>query len=579
MQNSGLMLSGAVLALALSLGAPALGQDVDFGEDTSTWANDGQCDDPRFTGPGAALVRSPVDELRDATDCRTAFEAGEVTLVAAEPAVSDAAEDGAADAAAIDFGDDSGNWANDGECDDPRFGGTLSSHIRADATDCRTAYEAGEVTYDAQADAGAAVDVAGDIAFGDDSGAFANDGECDDPRFGGALATHEMADATDCSAAYEAGEVTYTAPVAEGEIDFGSDIGSFANDGECDDPRFGGALTSHEMADATDCSAAYEAGEVTYTPPADTGVSADGIDFGDDSGNWANDGECDDPRFGGALDSHEFADATDCRTAYEAGEVTYNPSSDAAPAVPVDDIDFGDDSGNWANDGECDDPRFGGTLDSHEYADATDCLAAYQAGEVTYAPLADPVQDTPIEDIDFGDDSGNWANDGECDDPRFIGRGVGASLEDHLMADATDCHAAYERGTIALAPGDTASSDGVRINFGDDSGNWANDGECDDPRFTGTGVGVALDDHLMADATDCRTAYEAGTVTLASEESGGDFRINFGDDSSASAFDGICDDPRFQGRGGASELHDINMMADATDCRAAHDAGTVTYNP
>src|SRR5690606_5139118 len=201
----------------------------------------------------------------------------------------------------IDFGDDSGNWANDGECDDPRFGGALSSHSSADATDCRAAYEAGEVTYDPHADAGGAVAIAGDIDFGDDSGAFANDGECDDPRFGGALSTHEMADATDCRAAYEAGEVTYTAPVAEGEIDFGSDIGSFANDGECDDPRFGGALTSHEMADATDCRAAYEAGEVTYTPPADTGVSADGIDFGDDSGNWANDGECDDPRFGGAL--------------------------------------------------------------------------------------------------------------------------------------------------------------------------------------------------------------------------------------------------------------------------------------
>ena len=514
MQRSGLMLGGAVMALALSLGAPALGQDVDFGEDTSTWANDGQCDDPRFSGPGAALIRSPIDELRDATDCRNAFEAGEITLATAKDTAGPDTADGD-----IDFGDDSGNWANDGECDDPRFGDTLTNHLRADATDCRTAYEAGDVTYAPDADAGAAVAIEGDIDFGDDSGNWANDGECDDPRFGGTLSSHLRADATDCRNAYEAGDVTYTTPAAPGEIDFGTDAGSFANDGECDDPRFGGVLTSHELADATDCRAAYEAGEVTYTAPA------------------------------------EYADVT------------------------VDGIDFGDDSGNWANDGECDDPRFGGTLSSHEYADATDCLAAYEAGEVTYAPIADPVQTTPIGDIDFGDDSGNWANDGECDDPRFIGRGVGASLEDHRMADATDCRTAYEQGTIALASENTELNGESRINFGDDSGNWANDGECDDPRFTGEGVGVALDDHLMADATDCRTAYEAGTLTLASEDGGGDFRINFGDDSSVSAFDGICDDPRFQGRGGAPVLLEANLMADATDCRAAHDAGTVSYNP
>src|SRR5690606_34813886 len=134
-----------------------------------------------------------------------------------------------------------------------------------------------------------------------------------------------------------------------------------------DDPRFGGGLASHELADATDCRNAYEAGEVTFDDGSDAGgeVTIDGIDFGDDSGNWANDGECDDPRFGGGLASHELADATDCRNAYEAGEVTFDDGSDAGD-VTIDDIDFGDDSGTWANDGECDDPRFGGGLSSHE---------------------------------------------------------------------------------------------------------------------------------------------------------------------------------------------------------------------
>ena len=170
--------------------------------------------------------------------------------------------------------------------------------------------------------------------------------------------------------------MTYDAPndagndVSTGEIDFGDDSGTWANDGECDDPRFGGNLDSHLMADATDCREAHEAGTVTYQAPDNAGsdVSIDDIDFGDNSGNWANDGECDDPRFGGSLDSHLMADATDCREAYEAGTVTYETTDNAGSDVSIGDIDFGDDSGNWANDGECDDPRFGGGLDSHRLA-------------------------------------------------------------------------------------------------------------------------------------------------------------------------------------------------------------------
>jgi protease YdgD len=252
------------------------------------------------------------------------------------------------------------------------------------------------------------------------------------------------------------------------------------------------------------------------------------------------------------------------------------------------DIDFGDDSSTFANDQQCDDPRFEGPGAAlvrspvDEMRDATDCQAAFEAGEITL--IAEGGGDTPApgvaatqDDIDFGDDSGNWANDGECDDPRF-----GGGLASHELADATDCRNAYEAGEVTFDDGSDAAGEVTidGIDFGDDSGNWANDGECDDPRFTGSGVGVALDDHLMADATDCSTAYEDGTVTF-DEDGGSDdsFRINFGDDSSANANDGVCDDPRFQGRGGASELRDTNMMADATDCRAAYDAGTVTYNP
>ncbi|XBQ15511.1 MAG: hypothetical protein ABL308_11160 [Oceanicaulis sp.] len=55
------------------------------------------------------------------------------------------------------------------------------------------------------------------------------------------------------------------------------------------------------------------------------------------------------------------------------------------------------------------------------------------------------------------------------------------------------------------------------INFGDDTSTWANDGECDDTRFTGDDewLGITLnDDHRFKDATDCRSLYEAGRIRL-----------------------------------------------------------------
>ena len=52
------------------------------------------------------------------------------------------------------------------------------------------------------------------------------------------------------------------------------------------------------------------------------------------------------------------------------------------------------------------------------------------------------------------------------------------------------------------------------IDFGDDAGDYAQDGECDDPRFEGPGMGVALDSHLAHDATDCRELFESGRVSL-----------------------------------------------------------------
>ena len=55
----------------------------------------------------------------------------------------------------------------------------------------------------------------------------------------------------------------------------------------------------------------------------------------------------------------------------------------------------------------------------------------------------------------------------------------GLSLDDDIGHDASDCRTAWRVGDIALASLEAADAP----DFGDDASDWANDGECDDPRF------------------------------------------------------------------------------------------------
>ncbi|HWV22389.1 MAG TPA: hypothetical protein VN036_15285 [Devosia sp.] len=410
------IMAGSFLSLALMAGMtmPSLAQKnstntastIDFGDDSSDWAKDGECDDPRFTGPGAASELVDADLMKDATDCKAAFEAGTVTLKQADSTAAAAATE-------IDFGDDSSEWAKDGECDDPRFEGTgtadelVDADRMKDATDCKAAYEAGTVTLKETASTPAAAATT-DIDFGDDSSEWANDGECDDPRFTGPGTADElvnadrMKDATDCRAAFEAGTVTlkHGNPTPAAEIDYGDDSSEWAKDGECDDPRFSGkgvastTLAEDIKRDATDCRAAVEAGRAVYNGEQEAAA----FDFGSDFSKWANDGECDDLRFEGPgvdkklLSEDLMGDATDCRTLLEEGKVSirkvYTPEYAAGAPYDSSDIDFGDNSSSYANDDECDDPRFEGPgtattlLDSDRLADADDCKAAFEAGTI-----------------------------------------------------------------------------------------------------------------------------------------------------------------------------------------------------
>ena len=106
--------------------------DIDFGEDAGDYANDGACDDARFEIDGDDWTYQRNHVLRDATDCRTLYEAGQITLY-------------------LDFGDNSGDYANDDTCDDNRFTGEgrsilqTDSQVKRDAVDCIVAYRAGRL--------------------------------------------------------------------------------------------------------------------------------------------------------------------------------------------------------------------------------------------------------------------------------------------------------------------------------------------------------------------------------------------------------------------------------------------------
>lgn len=55
--------------------------DVDFGDDSSMWASDGECDDSRFEGDGVASSLIDSDIYHDASDCRTLYDAGAIRLI------------------------------------------------------------------------------------------------------------------------------------------------------------------------------------------------------------------------------------------------------------------------------------------------------------------------------------------------------------------------------------------------------------------------------------------------------------------------------------------------------------------
>ena len=399
-------------------------------------------------------------------------------------------------------------------------------------------------------------------------------------------------------------------------IEFGSNVGELAFNDSCNDPRFKAisevnidhwAEENHLFADAADCHLAWQREHIELLA-IDTSI------YGFDAAEmtWVRNGVCNDPRFTPSprypqavnLDAGQVAereDATDCFRGRLSRQAWLKDEELG--------IAFGDDSGEWEGDEECDDPRFeenkrfvatpgvevtrlsDTTLARNLFRDATDCLQAVRAGTVVLTTLNDD------ERAIFGDDSGDWAFDGECDDPRFEEstsfdagtddskpRMSDVTLAQNQFRDATDCLRAVRAGTVVL----TTLNDDERAIFGDDSGDWAFDGECDDPRFeesTSFDAGtddskprmsdVTLAQNQFRDATDCLRAVRAGTVVLTTLND--DERAIFGDDSGEWAFDGECDDPRFEGMGTAVVVDPEMESKDATDCLRAFRKGEVNF--
>ncbi len=117
--------------------------------------------------------------------------------------------------------------------------------------------------------------------------------------------------------------------------------------------------------------------------------------------------------------------------------------------------------------------------------------------------------------LDFGDNSSVYANDGQCDDFRFEGKGMAEILlTDSIGRDANDCQAAFNQETIALKTLFTKPASDSAILFGDDASTYANDGECDDIRFVGpeSGASIFLVEDVGHDASDCQAGFESGSL-------------------------------------------------------------------
>lgn len=523
---------------------PQLDIIVNFGFENPYYSNDGYCDDPRFSGSDLEPTGA---WRRDANDCRTALKAGDVDIC-------------------FGYWAENSQWTalnDNGQCDDPRFDGPgmaedlYMDFIARDPLECRDMFLAGQIRF-SEISPALRTDVCESLY---NCGEIAQEPEYDDEDDTSFVEEFDVSKRKPVVS-----EVRIEAPIPDegrfADIDFGDDTGRWAKDGICDDPRFQGPGTSSAQPpseigkDATDClfavaedGAGLRPGKSGSLRPANSGYDLPPPLLPED----------DDFGFGPVFDapdtlsSEEEAELNefneDISDTFSAPDLT-SPSGEAYP-LKYDGLTLGDDSSDYAFDDECDDPRFEGMgmganigqYDKSRGHDASDCLARLKTHDIW------PTQETEqrldekalalklkataskpaienTSNIDFGDDSSLFAKDTKCHDPRFIGPGMG---DEYIIGnaeegrDATDCAAAYQAGTIQLATDKMSSETIYRsgILFGDNMSRVANNGQCEDMRFEGLGMAAFFDldeAYIGHDAEDCAVLFEAGRIEKTSTD-------------------------------------------------------------
>ena len=366
-------------------------------------------------------------------------------------------------------------------------------------------------------------------AFAQDTCEFAQDNECDEARYGGQGYCDDGTDTTDCLI------------VSQGIAD---DSCIFANDSECDEYRYAGTGACLDGTDTNDCALWQVERESDFMDRA-MALNLDATliaSLGNNTCRWSNNDVCDVAALGGNGNCEAGTDASDCMV-----QTNASAGTNTAPD--------GDNSCIYANDNECDEARFGGGGYCDAGTDASDCSAPNQTVEISAGPdSCEYANDNECDEARFGggdfcdagtdtmdcrllasnvnDDSCQLAGNGQCDELRFDGTGMCVDGSDVSDCGALGLPSTNMDALLALLPGD------LRLQLGDDSCEHANDLECDDEDFGGTGACLE-----GTDASDCR-ALAIG-----------------GDNSCRFANNNVCNEDLDGGTDSCTDMSDTN------DCR------------
>ena len=409
--------------------------------------------------------------------------------------------------------------------------------------------------------AGAMAQSGTEIDFGETTEAYAGDGLCADPRFEGTgmaedlVKAGRLSDAEDCSALFAAGDIqlegteaevevdgTAAPDEAEAEIEAAGDPGEAGSDEvDADEDEEASGTHMQETAESADADALADEIELAVEgdaapEPVDGETGAE--DDAEDADVMAPPELIETP---GEDEEEEAAPGTETDVDAEADAEAEAPDADAEPDTPApvlleDDAAAAPEAELQA--GETDEAT-ASEPDTEPDTEAVEDEGA-ETGDDAMDALAEPADPTGIDAIEFGDDESEFALDGECDDARFVGDAMTNTdlFTRDIGHDATDCRAGVEDGSLRLRDSEDPSFDdavtdlepgeeiepvaepaGIMfngVNFGDDESKWANDGECDDPRFEGKGMTTTrlLPEDTMHDASDCLAAWKTGELML-----------------------------------------------------------------